>query len=379
MGNLSMALGTTSLVSMATLPGSMGFGGSRMVHGLSGSAMANSTAYLRSAYFPSSKRGRIGNLFMGFNLLGVASGVLLAGLFYNWVGYSQFQFVHLIAAYLTAVAALLLWRYIPEFDESLIADEQLKFALVEESADLQFSMKETLIYARRSHGLIFFILGTLIFHLSVGISGPFFVVALSQTWTLSSLDIGLLSTFNAFLQVVIIFLFTPVVDIVNRKKAFTLGGIFAIIPAFAMVLEPALIMSLFSSTFVYWIVIYTLSSMGWGLINALSLTLLVDYIHPKIRASIVGIYGSLQAFLGFVAALLAGLLVTLSGSMLLVFWVSLVGRVVGVAILIISPEPPLPTSDFYDRRKIFVTRMYSTVERSIFWLPVVGSIMRKRR
>jgi len=376
LANTALLIGSTSL-GLMTINGSPTiFGAGKVGHSLTTAAFGNGNAYLRSAYFSTTQRGRIGNMFMGFNLIGVAFGVFVTGLVYDTYGYQYAVLIHGLAAAL-AILSLVFFKTIPEFNSSLIQDEQLWAALVENKADLNYSLADTLRIASRSEGLVQFIIGILIFQFAVGLSGPFFIVELHRAWQLSTLNIGVITTFNTIMQVIVIFLFVPIVDIINRKRTFTIGTAFAIIPVIAIIIPPPWITAYFDGVVAFWIFIYFLSSIGWGLVNSLLLTLLIDFVHPKIRATVIGIYGSIQALVVFLAGLLAAMILSLGGTTTLVFGCSISGRLLGLFILILAPSPPLLNSDYYEQRRIFLSRLYTTVERGIVWIPIVGKLILK--
>ena len=378
LGSSSLLIQSGTIFTMALSGSPQMFGGARVGNSLSTSAYNNANAYLRSSYFSNSRRGRMGNLFVGFNLLGVAFGVFSTGLIYNKIGFKQFSLIHLLAAILSLMVLVLFFFFLPEFREDLVQDEQLRFAMIEERADLNYSMKDIITLSRKSKGLLLFILVNLVFNFSVGLSGPFFIIEMSERWSLNTLEIGLITTFNAVLQVLIIFLFTPVVDIINRKMGFTIGIALAIIPVIAMVM-PTTIISVFGSSFIFWMVVYAISSIGWGLVNALSLTLLIDYVNPKVRGSVIGIYGSLQALVTFFAGLVAAVLIVLFPSTILIFYLSIIGRITALILLFFTNRPPLPSSDYYIQRKIFFSRFSASFERGVVWIPVVGKILTRIR
>jgi MFS family permease len=380
-------MSASSIVVTSVATGAMGasptaglFGGAR-VGGSVGTSVFNTTnSYLRSAYFPSTRRGRIGNIFMGMNLLGVTLGVFLAGLYYDHFGYDFSLEIHVIAAIVGLIAAILYGKFLPEFDVSLVKDEQLSFAMLTEKANLNYSFIETTKLVLSSKGLVPFIIGSQIFNFGVSISGPYFIVDLNDRWAFSNFQIASLMTFNSIVQVIVVFLFIPIIDIINRKHAFTTGIFLAILPRVGMLMSPSFVAQHIGSQFWFWMFIYGLSSIGWGLINAIVLTLLIDYVHPKIRGTVIGSYGSIQAILTFFGSLLAGILLqTIFTNTVEIFSVSILFRTIGFVILFFTPSAPIPISDFYEQRQIFLTKLVATMERGILWLPVVGKILVKKK
>jgi MFS family permease len=347
------------------------FGISRSVNGLSNSAFANGDYFLRTAYFPVRDRGRTNNYFMAINLFGVAAAITFVGFIYDEYGFGYSNVVHFIAAGLFLLSFILYKTTVPEFNPKFVRDEQIIYTRVKERANLHYSFKEIYSIMKQSAGLNFYILGRLIFNFGVAFSGPFFIVVLNRGWGFNNSELALMLSFNAIIQVVAIVVLLPFIDFLDRKQLMTFGLILATIPAIAISLKPEWIEQYFGDKFIFWMGIFFISSIGWGIVNSTTLTLLVDYVHPKIRSTVIAGYGSVLALLSFFAAISGGILIDLfSPNNNYFFVISSAIRIFGVLIIIKTQSPPIPFADFYVQRQIFFTRFRTSFERVINWMPL---------
>lgn len=366
---------TTAIMSMSNSAGM--YGNARVGALVATSAYNQGNLQLRTTYLPVRLNGRVGSLFMAFHLMGASISVFVTGFLYDSYGYDFAPELHLVSAGLVIGAMIILWIWIPEFQSKSIDPSQVQEMETQETIKASLSFREQWILVRRSKGLLTYLVGILVFNFGVGVSAPYFVLDLNQRWQVSSLDIGIIMTINSILQVVIIFLILPIIDRVDRKLLFSWGMLFATIPAAAIALNPEWISPWFDEPLWFWIIIYSLSSIGWGIVNASSLTLILDYVHPKIRMKVVGYFSGIQAVFLFIASILAGILLTWLNSYPSVFLTSMVLRLIGVFLVAINIRPPIPGTDVYPQRNVFLTRLASTIERGIQLVPV--SIKRIRR
>lgn len=118
-------------------------------------------------------------------------------------------------------------------------------------------------------------------------------------------------------------------------------------------------------------VIFFVSSIGWGIVHSTTLTLLVDYVHPKIRSTVIAGYGSGLALVSFIAAITGGTLISFfSPNNHYLFVISSIFRILGVLFIVKTQSPPIPFSDFYVQRQIFFTRFRASFEKAISWMPL---------
>ena len=310
--------------------------------------------------------------------MGIA--VIITGFVYDTRGYDYAWVIHVIAGICFALALLLYTKSVPEFDIKHVRDEQLAHQINSDQAQALYSAKEKWLIVKRSRGLIPFIIGYLVFNFGVAISGPFFILDLSTRWELSGIQLAILLTFNSAMQVIVIFLVIPIIDFIDRKILFTISVGLATLPAVGMIIPIPLALRIFSSPLIFWMVIYFMSSIGWGLVNALLLTLIIDYVHPKIRATVTASFGTLQALLVFIGSILSGFLVEfVVPNEVWIFAISLCFRVIGFSILLAkTPSPTIPMADFSLRRQIFMSKVMSTFERGMLWIPGRSSVRKKK-
>ncbi|OLS21460.1 MAG: hypothetical protein HeimC2_33520 [Candidatus Heimdallarchaeota archaeon LC_2] len=367
----SLSVNTATALSMASTSSSSVFGISRAVNGLSNSGFANSDYFLRTAYFPVKNRGKTQNYFMAINLFGVSTSITIVGVVYDRFGFDYSHLIHYIAAGIFVVAFFMYLRYVPEFNPKYVRDEQILYARVKDRANLDYSVKEIIQLMKLSPGLIKYLFGMLVFNIGFALSGPFFIVELNREWGFKNSELALMLSFNSISQVLVILVLLPFIDFVDRKKLIIIGLLLACVPVFALSMKPEWIETYFSSTFLFWMGIFFIASIGWGILNSTTLTLLVDYVNPKIRSTIIAGYGSATAFLAFFAAVLGGILIdfVLPNNQFL-FLISTIIRFLGFIIIFKTTSPPIPFADFYAQRQLFMARFRSNFEKSIQWLPI---------
>ncbi|MFV2015207.1 MAG: MFS transporter, partial [Candidatus Heimdallarchaeota archaeon] len=268
--------------------------------------------------------------------------------------------------------ALVLYKIsVPEFNPKYVRDEQIIYTRIKERANLNYSVREIFTIMKQSVGLNSFIVGMLIFNFGYALSGPFFIVELNRSWGFSNSELALMLSFNAIVQVITIVVLLPFIDFLNRKQLITFGLTLASIPVITMSLRPEWVGQYFSDLFIFWMIILSISSIGWGIVNSTTLTLLVDYVHPKIRSTVIAGYGSGLAFLSFFAATTGGVLIGLfSPNNNYLFIISSIFRILGVLFIAKTQSPPIPFADFYVQRQIFFTRFRASFERAINWMPL---------
>jgi MFS family permease len=374
----SLTINIISAGVMGISPNSPIYGGGRMSNSFANNAYANANQFLRSAYFETKHRGKIGNIFMASNLLGISISSLLAGFFYQYYGYNWSWIIHIFAVVVFFLALIIYNIKVPEFNPKLARDEQFLYAQVIESANLEYSKSELWEFMKRSKGLIPFMLGYLIFHFGVALTAPYFIVDLQNRWRFSSIQLAALIAFNSIIQVTVISVIIPFIDFIDRKNLFTYALILAILPVIGLLFVPSLIQSIFGSNFIFWILVYFISSIGWGIINATLLTLIIDYVHPQIRGLVISGFAAIQALMSFVASILGGTLLDfVFKSSVHLFLTSVLIRFAGFLLLVKVESPPIPFADYYTQRRIFMERIRTTFERGITWIPVVNNIYRK--
>jgi MFS family permease len=377
LGAISLGLNSLFTALMGITGNARVFGSSRIGSSLTTAIFNTANVSLRTTFFSLRKNGRIGNLFMGYYLMGMAITVLLGGLLYEIIGLGVYRELHIISGVFLIIAGVIMWKFIPEYNIVRVEKSQEQYNEILENIDLDYSFKDQIKLFRMSEGLTLFFFGSLIFNFGVGVSAPYFVVDMNQRWALSMANIGVLTTFNVIMMVLIIFLFLPIVDIIDRKTLYTIGIALAASPAYAILLEPEWV-NWFISSFWYWMFVYFWSSIGWGIISALVVTLIIDYVHPKIRLKVIVYYGAAFSLFTALASLLAGLLMHLFDSYFLIFLASTLIRTVGLILIWFNVSPPIPFADFYERRRIFITRFTSTMERGLMTLPIVSKRIKKQ-
>ncbi len=356
---------------MSSTSSSSIFGLSRAVNGLSNSGFANSDYFLRTAYFPVRNRGKTQNYFMAISLLGVSTSITIVGIVYDRFGFDYSKMIHFIAAGIFFAAFIMYWKYVPEFNPKYVRDEQIVYARVKDRANLNYSSKEIVKIMKLSPGLIKYLIGMLVFNFGFALSGPFFIVELNRGWGFNNSELALMLSFNSITQVIVIVVLLPFIDFIDRKKLISIGILLACLPVIALSLKPEWIESYFYSKFLFWMGIFFIASIGWGIINSTTLTLLVDFVNPKIRSTIIAGYGSVLAFMSFIAAVLGGFLIdyVLPNNQFL-FLISTAIRFAGFLILMKTMSPPIPFADFYAQRQLFFARFRSNFEKAVTWLPI---------
>lgn len=367
----SLAVNSAASAGMALTQSSDIFAISRSVNGLSNSAFANGDYFLRTAYFPVRERGKTNNYFMAINLFGVSAAITIAGFVYDEYGFGYANIIHFIAAGLFLFSLILYKIAVPEFNPKYVRDEQIIYTRVKERANLNYSTREIYTIMKQSKGLNSFMIGMMIFHFGFALSGAFFVVELNRGWGFSSSELALMLSFNAIVQVITITVLLPFIDFMKRKQLITLGLGLTSISVIGMSMKPDWIDQYVGDKFIFWMGIFLVSSIGWGIVYSTTLTLLVDYVHPKIRSTVIAGYGSGLALISFIAAISGGILISFfSPNNNYLFVISSIFRILGVVFIVKTQPPPIPFADFYVQRQIFFTRFRASFERAINWIPL---------
>ncbi len=367
----SLVMNTTASTGMALTQSSAVFAISRSVSGLSNSAFANGDYFLRTAYFPVRERGKTNNYFMAINLFGVSTAITIAGFIYDSYGFGYANIVHFMAAGLFLLSLILYKIAVPELNPKYVRDEQIIYTRVKERANLNYSTHQIYAIMKQSVGLNSFIIGMLIFHFGFALSGAFFIVELNRGWGFSNSELAVMLSFNAIVQVITITVLLPFIDFLKRKQLITLGLALTSISVIGMSLKPGWIEQYVGDKFIFWLAIFFVSSIGWGIVHSTALTLLVDYVHPKIRSTVIAGYGSSLAVISFIAAITGGILISFfSPNHNYLFVISSIFRILGLLFIAKTQSPPIPFADFYTQRQIFFTRFRSSFERAINWMPL---------
>ncbi|MCY3410060.1 MAG: MFS transporter [Candidatus Heimdallarchaeota archaeon] len=373
----SVGLNIASIGAMGLSSSGTMYGSSRVSNNLGNNGINNANNFMKAIYVPGKNRGSYGNLLVGANLFGVMLGVNIAGVIYENKGYESAWVTHFLATIMLVLALVVIIIEFPYYNQD---DIPIENQIEEDQLDINevnFNNRDVIMFLRTNRGAFLFLTGYLIFTFGVGTSAPYFTLDLVERWHFSSQELTFFMTFNVLMQVIIIYLLVPIIDRLNRKKLFNLAIFMAITPVAFNASSPVLISSIMNPI-AFWIISFSLSSIGWGVINAVLITLLIDYVPPKIRGRLIGIFATTQALLNFIAAIISGMLVNIGITTVTIFLISLFFRIAGFVFITVASEPIIPLYEFHNPRRTFLLRIRSTLESGSLPLPAYIRNRRKR-
>ena len=262
------------------------------------------------------------------------------------------------------MAALIFYVSVPDYHRfEHIDSEILAIRNVYTATDhSKLTLKEkTITYFTKFKNFWNFIIFAMLFWFGVYIAGPFFIIVEIEYYNFTFFEAGLLSALSIVVQIII------VIYLEHSKILDRLGRRIALYPAIfiAALTSIATIVPMYFpvQAFLWCIIIWLISGLGWGILNSALTILLLDIIHPKYRPTLIAVFNTIIGFIMFLGPVVGGIMTDFFDNIVYVFILRFLFMVCSIIFLFKVAEPAISGTLVQPTRYVFPRVLRHTAGR----------------